>query len=63
MLRFRLGSENTLLKRVEVFEQRNWLELDVVALEDVEAGQASQLVLERGRTLLLAVDHYHLLPP
>lgn len=63
MLRFRLGSENTLLKRVEVFEQRNWLELDVVALEDVEAGQAPQLALERGRALLLAVDDHHLLPP
>lgn len=43
---FGLGSEDTLFERVQVFEQRYCFELDVFALEDVESGQAPQLVLE-----------------
>lgn len=45
-----------------MFEQRDCFELDVVALEDVESGQAPQLVLERGRPLLFATDDHHFLP-
>jgi len=61
-LRLGLRPEHTLFEQVHVFEQRDRPELHVVALEDVESGQAAQLGLECRRALLFAADDHHFLP-
>ena len=57
-----LRPEYTLFEQVHVFEQRDRPELHVVALEDVESGQAAQLGLECRRAVLFAADDHHFLP-